>query len=294
MERREIVTGYCRVSTLEQKKKGYGIDIQVRDIKRYSEIFGLKVDDFYVDEAKSGASENRRELRRLIRDCKAGKVKAIIVSSLDRLSRDLKFTENLLHDLHTLGVKVFIADMPHYDGNNRKDVLIRQIVRFCKILPPSPPKGRKWAKIASNFFYLTNTPFYEFRYIRSQCHEQRRKLSPPSGKAAGPSKTGKTNSGTNKPKDPSKLWGARPDKSSRSILTGNSNPVLLLPALASHVSHLPAIIHRQTNTLIWIDTAVPGFLNKGLERPFGSSQSLLVRHYYVSRSFDSCGQKPTT
>jgi len=121
------VAGYCRVSTLEQKKKGYGIDIQVRDIKRYSEIFGLKVDDFYVDEAKSGASENRRELRRLIRDCKAGKVKAIIVSSLDRLSRDLRFTENLFYDLYKLGVKVFIADMPHYDGNNRKDVLIRQI-----------------------------------------------------------------------------------------------------------------------------------------------------------------------
>ncbi|MBM4305147.1 MAG: hypothetical protein FJ123_00275 [Deltaproteobacteria bacterium] len=127
MEKNKIVAGYCRVSTLEQKKKGYGIDIQVGDIKRYSEIFGLKVEDFYVDEAKSGVSENRRELRRLIRDCKAGKVKAIIVSSLDRLSRDLRFTENLLHDLQKLGVKVFIADMPHYDGNNRKDVLIRQI-----------------------------------------------------------------------------------------------------------------------------------------------------------------------
>jgi site-specific DNA recombinase len=99
----------------------------MRDIERYAEIFGLEVDDFYVDKAKSGASENRRALRRLIQDCKAGKVRAIIVSSLDRLSRDLRFTENLLHDLQKLGVKVFIADMPHYDGNNRKDVLIRQI-----------------------------------------------------------------------------------------------------------------------------------------------------------------------
>jgi DNA invertase Pin-like site-specific DNA recombinase len=43
------------------------------------------------------------------------------------LSRDLRFTENLLHDLKKVGVKVFIADMPNYDGNNRKDVLIRQI-----------------------------------------------------------------------------------------------------------------------------------------------------------------------
>jgi len=127
MEKNGIVAAYCRVSTLEQKKKGYGIDIQIGDIKRYSEIFSLKVDDFYVDEAKSGVSEDRKELRRLIRDCKAGKVRSIIVSSLDRLSRDLRFTENLLYDFQKLGIKVFIADMPHYDGNNRKDVLIRQI-----------------------------------------------------------------------------------------------------------------------------------------------------------------------
>ena len=127
METKKIVAAYCRVSTLEQKKKGYGIDIQRRDIERYAEAFGMPIDDYYVDEARSGASERRAALNRLVRDCKAGRVDAIIVSSLDRLSRDLRFTENLLHDLENVGVKVFIADMPNYDGSNRKDVLIRQI-----------------------------------------------------------------------------------------------------------------------------------------------------------------------
>jgi site-specific DNA recombinase len=126
MERGGIV-GYCRVSTLEQKKRGYGIDIQMRDIKNYAEVFRLAIDEFYVDEAKSGVSENRRALKRLIKDCKAGKVKAIIVASLDRLSRDLRFTENFFYDLQRIGIKIFITDMPHYDGNNRKDVLVRQI-----------------------------------------------------------------------------------------------------------------------------------------------------------------------
>jgi len=126
MEKGRIV-GYCRVSTLEQKKKGYGIDIQMRDIKNYADHFRLVIDGFYVDEAKSGVEENRRAMKRLIRDCKAGKVKAIIVAFLDRLSRDLRFTENFFYDLQRIGVKIFIADMPHYDGNNRKDVLVRQI-----------------------------------------------------------------------------------------------------------------------------------------------------------------------
>jgi site-specific DNA recombinase len=126
MEKDRIV-GYCRVSTLEQKKKGYGIDIQMRDIKNYAEFFRLEINGFYIDEAKSGVSENRRALKRLIKDCKAGQVKAIIVASLDRLSRDLRFSENFFYDLQRIGVKILIADMPHYDGNNRKDVLVRQI-----------------------------------------------------------------------------------------------------------------------------------------------------------------------
>ena len=121
------MAAYCRVSTLEQKKKGFGIDIQMRDIQRYAEVFSFPINDFYIDEAKSGISENRSELKRLLRDCKTGKVGAIIISSLDRLSRDLRLTENLLYDLQRLGIKVYIADMPHYDGSNRKDVLIRQI-----------------------------------------------------------------------------------------------------------------------------------------------------------------------
>jgi site-specific DNA recombinase len=127
MERKRIVAAYCRVSTLEQKKKGYGVDIQIRDINRYAEINSLKIGKFYLDEAQSGASEERKALRRLVKDCRVGKIEAIIVSSLDRLSRNLRFTENLLFELQGLNIQTFIADMPHYDHKNRKDVLIRQI-----------------------------------------------------------------------------------------------------------------------------------------------------------------------
>ena len=116
MENEKIVPAYCRVSTLEQKKKGYGIDIQMREIKRYAETFGFQVGHFYVDEAKSGISENRNHLKKLIKDCRGGRIRAIIISSLDQLSRDLRFTENLLYKLQKIGVKVFIADMPIMTG----------------------------------------------------------------------------------------------------------------------------------------------------------------------------------
>ncbi len=121
------MAGYCRVSTLEQKKKGYGIQIQKREIENLAESLGVAVDAYYIDEAKSGFSENRRSLKTLINHCRTGKVKGIIVASLDRLSRNLRLTENLLFDFERLGVRIYIADMPNYDGNDRKDILIRQI-----------------------------------------------------------------------------------------------------------------------------------------------------------------------
>jgi len=126
MQRKKIV-GYCRVSTLEQRKKGYGIDIQVREIERFAREHGWQVAECYKDEARSGIDERRKALRRLLRECKAGTVEAVIVAALDRLSRSLRFAENLFYEFERWGVKVCIVDMPHYDGNDRKEVLIRQI-----------------------------------------------------------------------------------------------------------------------------------------------------------------------
>jgi site-specific DNA recombinase len=127
MDSNRQVVAYCRVSTLEQKRRGYGIEIQVRDVTLFAERQGLFVQRFYRDEAESGVSENRRELRRLLRNCKAGRVRTVVIPSLDRLSRDVRLAENLFHEFERMGVEILIADMPTYNGKDRKDVLIRQI-----------------------------------------------------------------------------------------------------------------------------------------------------------------------
>src|SRR5687767_1781369 len=93
--RSKQIVAYCRVSTLEQKKKGLGMDIQVRDITAFAASQNLTIDRVYRDEAQSGATENRKQLRRLIRHCERGFVAAVIIPSLDRLSRDVRIAENL-------------------------------------------------------------------------------------------------------------------------------------------------------------------------------------------------------
>lgn len=127
MDRGKQTVAYCRVSTLEQKRRGYGIDIQIRDVGLFAEREGLTVERVYRDEAESGIREDRRALRRLRRDCRAGRVGAVIIPALDRLSRDVRLAENLFHEFEGLGVRILIADMPTYNGKDRKDVLLRQI-----------------------------------------------------------------------------------------------------------------------------------------------------------------------
>jgi site-specific DNA recombinase len=127
MEIKKWVAAYCRVSTLEQKRKGYGIDIQIRDLTLFAEHKELFIERFYKNEAESGVAADRKALRRLLRDCRTGRVGTVIIPTLDRLSRDLRLAENLFHEFEQLGVRILIADMPTYNGKDRKDVLIRQI-----------------------------------------------------------------------------------------------------------------------------------------------------------------------
>lgn len=126
-KKKKKVVAYCRVSTLEQKKRGYGIDIQIRDVSIFAERHNMLIKKFYRDEAESGVKEKRKALNQLMRDCRAGRIGVLILPSLDRLSREVRIAENLFHEFENLKIKILIADMPQYNGE-RKDILMRQIL----------------------------------------------------------------------------------------------------------------------------------------------------------------------
>jgi site-specific DNA recombinase len=127
MKNSKHVVAYVRVSTLEQKKNGYGIEIQRRDVRAFATKIKVGVHRMYSDKAESGIAEDREQLQKLLSDCERGNIGTIIIPSIDRLSRDVRIAENLFWKFKELGVRVLIVDMPNYDAGNRKDVLIRQI-----------------------------------------------------------------------------------------------------------------------------------------------------------------------
>jgi len=60
--------------------------IQVRDVNAFAAAQNLVIARFYLDEAQSGAAENRTQLKKVLRACERGEIGMLIIPSLDRLS----------------------------------------------------------------------------------------------------------------------------------------------------------------------------------------------------------------
>ena len=92
------VIAYYRVSTLQQHRSGLGIDAQRAAVARFAETEGLTIIAEYV-EAETGkgadAIDRRPQLAAALAAAKAAKC-AVLVSKLDRLSRDVAFVSGLM------------------------------------------------------------------------------------------------------------------------------------------------------------------------------------------------------
>ena len=91
--------GYLRVSTAEQGKSGLGLEAQRAAIKVFAEREGMTVVSWFT-EVQSGKRvsdtlDERPELRAALAAGKAGKC-PVLVSRLDRLSRDVHFISGLM------------------------------------------------------------------------------------------------------------------------------------------------------------------------------------------------------
>lgn len=88
---------YVRVSTDEQAEEGTSIAVQTKQLQAYFGAFGLQLgeDDLYVDDGWSGKDLARPAMERLRSDARQGRVDCVLVTKLDRFSRNLRDTVNL-------------------------------------------------------------------------------------------------------------------------------------------------------------------------------------------------------
>jgi site-specific DNA recombinase len=96
--------GYIRVSTEDQAREGVSLDNQESKIKSYAALNDLKLTEVIRDEGVSGKSLDRKGMTKLLDLVDSGRVNAVIVYKLDRLSRKTIDTLNLIEMFEGKGV----------------------------------------------------------------------------------------------------------------------------------------------------------------------------------------------
>jgi len=115
---------YGRVSTLD---KGQDVNLQLNELREYSERRGWKVAGEYVDNGVSGAKESRPELNRMMADARKREFDVIAVWKLDRFGRSLKHLVMTLADLESLGI-AFVSLRDGFDLSTSSGRLMFQII----------------------------------------------------------------------------------------------------------------------------------------------------------------------
>ena len=82
--------GYVRVSTDRQAEHGVSLEAQEAKIRAMATVQGAALHEMIVDGGESAKNLNRPGLRRLIAMVERGKIEAVIVAKLDRLTRSVK------------------------------------------------------------------------------------------------------------------------------------------------------------------------------------------------------------
>lgn len=100
------IVAYYRVSTAKQGRSGLGLDAQRNAVETYARQFGATVVAEFTD-VESGKHADRPGLENA-RLAAIAHGAAIVVASLDRLSRDVEFIARLMNE----GVAFTCADMP--------------------------------------------------------------------------------------------------------------------------------------------------------------------------------------
>jgi len=106
------VVAYTRVSTERQVKEGFGLEAQRSQIRRWAKDHGHRVVQWCADEGVSGANgiDTRVGLYDALAAVKASGAEGLVVTSLDRLARQMTQQEGVLAQVWKSGGRVFSLD----------------------------------------------------------------------------------------------------------------------------------------------------------------------------------------
>ena len=101
---KQNIAAYLRVSTEDQAREGYSLEVQREYLEAFAKREGHDVFKVYCDDGVSAYSTRRPALRALLADAKAKRFELVLVHKIERFSRNLKDLLMLVDELSSYGV----------------------------------------------------------------------------------------------------------------------------------------------------------------------------------------------
>jgi len=123
---------YIRVSTEDQAKEGYSLEVQGEHLESFAKREGYEVYKVYSDDGISGYSTERPALKALLADAKSRRFELIVVYKIDRFSRNLKDLLNLVDELSSYGIGFKSVTEPFDTTTSAGKLMFQQLGSFAE------------------------------------------------------------------------------------------------------------------------------------------------------------------
>lgn len=144
------VAAYARVSS----GKDAMLQSLSAQVSYYSDLIqhhpGWEYAGVYADEAKTGTRDNRAEFKRLLNDCRAGKVNIVITKSISRFARNTVTLLSTIRELKALGVDIFFEEQNIHTLSAEGELIITVLASYAQEESLSVSENQKW-RIKKNF-----------------------------------------------------------------------------------------------------------------------------------------------
>lgn len=141
------IAAYCRVST-QAEEQSHSLAAQISYYTKLIEEYPDAVlVDIYADRGTSGTrTRNRTNFLRLIEDCRAGKVDAIITKSVSRFGRNTVDTLVFTRELRSLGIDVYFEKENLHTCSAEGELLLTLMAAVAESESVSMSDNIKWGK----------------------------------------------------------------------------------------------------------------------------------------------------
>lgn len=104
----------------------------------------------YTDEAISGTKDDRQGFKRLLADCRAGKIDMVVTKSISRFARNTVTLLEAVRELKALGVDVYFEEQNLHSISGEGELVLTFLASYAQEESRSVSENQKW-RIRKNF-----------------------------------------------------------------------------------------------------------------------------------------------